>query len=70
MKKDFAYVIKVSEMIKEGAWKWPFEWYAEYPILKHVQVPNLQASEQDSAKQFDQYWCVLKVPVTWILVNI
>ncbi|GKF43855.1 hypothetical protein Tco_0130407, partial [Tanacetum coccineum] len=31
----------VADMIKDGEWIWPKEWWIKFPILKNIKVPSL-----------------------------
>ena len=31
----------VNEMIYNNQWRWPNEWYAQYPLLNNLRVPQL-----------------------------
>ncbi|GJV58010.1 RNA-directed DNA polymerase, eukaryota, reverse transcriptase zinc-binding domain protein [Tanacetum coccineum] len=41
---------KVADMFDGSRWKWPQEWYSDFPILARVQVPSLNISEADVIK--------------------
>lgn len=31
----------IAEVVENGNWKWPTEWYIKYPILNNINVPVL-----------------------------
>ena len=37
----------VADMINNGEWQWPNDWVVDFPFLAHLNVPNIQQSEQD-----------------------
>ncbi|GKB08693.1 RNA-directed DNA polymerase, eukaryota, reverse transcriptase zinc-binding domain protein [Tanacetum coccineum] len=37
----------VAEMIVDGNWIWPNEWYIKYPILRHIQCPAIIDNIED-----------------------
>ena len=39
--------MKVKDMISNGQWCWPDNWYSEFPILSTIPVPTLCASSED-----------------------
>ncbi|GJR60285.1 reverse transcriptase zinc-binding domain-containing protein [Tanacetum coccineum] len=43
LSKDYT----VAEVINNGNWCWPVEWYAKYPVLDQFQVPVLNADARD-----------------------
>ncbi|GKB68976.1 retrovirus-related pol polyprotein from transposon TNT 1-94 [Tanacetum coccineum] len=38
----------VSDMIDNGSWKWPRDWYDLFPFLSNITVPNLIQGKEDS----------------------
>ncbi|GKA84914.1 hypothetical protein Tco_0806568 [Tanacetum coccineum] len=60
----------VADMIKDGEWVWPKEWWNKFPILKDVKAPNLCNKEDytvwiDSNKESSQFsirsvWNIMK----------
>ena len=39
--------MKVKDMISNGQWCWPDNWYSEFPILSTIHVPTLCATSED-----------------------
>lgn len=39
--------ITVAELVKDGQWQWPQEWYTKFPVLQSIQVPNLRDDVND-----------------------
>ncbi|GJV44559.1 RNA-directed DNA polymerase, eukaryota, reverse transcriptase zinc-binding domain protein, partial [Tanacetum coccineum] len=37
----------ISEMIVDGNWIWPREWYDKYPVLRNVQCPTITQNLED-----------------------
>lgn len=37
----------VANVISNGSWIWPQEWFTEYPILRSVNVPTLNEQSAD-----------------------
>ncbi|GKE43319.1 hypothetical protein Tco_1470603 [Tanacetum coccineum] len=46
LKKDYS----VADMVVEGRWKWPYEWYTDFLILNRVRVPPLIHDKADTVK--------------------
>ncbi|GJW36209.1 RNA-directed DNA polymerase, eukaryota, reverse transcriptase zinc-binding domain protein, partial [Tanacetum coccineum] len=38
----------VAELIEDGHWIWPNEWYDKYPVLKDIQCPSINVSMKDN----------------------
>ena len=43
----------VADMVQEGEWKWPTDWVTDFPVLNHLNVPNIQPSKQDKLNWID-----------------
>ncbi|GKB57384.1 RNA-directed DNA polymerase, eukaryota, reverse transcriptase zinc-binding domain protein [Tanacetum coccineum] len=48
---------RVSDMIEDGVWRWPSEWYENYPFLSNMAVPNLTPNKNDSIIWVDNEVC-------------
>ncbi|GJW63724.1 hypothetical protein Tco_0115608 [Tanacetum coccineum] len=35
---------KVADLIEEGRWQWPNDWYNKFPMLKEIEAPKLNDS--------------------------
>ncbi|GKE85107.1 hypothetical protein Tco_1558849, partial [Tanacetum coccineum] len=42
----------VADLIENGRWKWPSEWWDKFPMLKSIDVPSL-TGKHDQAKIWD-----------------
>ncbi|GKC00793.1 hypothetical protein Tco_0986929 [Tanacetum coccineum] len=45
--------ITIVEMVENGTWKWPQEWYVRFPVLNNIQVPILNDTRKDSVLWID-----------------
>ncbi|GJT95055.1 hypothetical protein Tco_1090573 [Tanacetum coccineum] len=39
--------LKVSDMIREGEWKWPSEWHHKFPMITCLDVPAINTNIED-----------------------
>ncbi|GKC82432.1 RNA-directed DNA polymerase, eukaryota, reverse transcriptase zinc-binding domain protein [Tanacetum coccineum] len=47
----------VSDMIVNGSWKWPRDWYDLFPFLSNIIIPNLIQGKEDSIVWMDNGVC-------------
>ncbi|PWA68840.1 reverse transcriptase zinc-binding domain-containing protein [Artemisia annua] len=40
--------ITVGEMIENGKWKWPVEWYEKFPIITSIEDPSSNNDAEDT----------------------
>lgn len=43
----FSLTCKVADVIQNGVWKWPANWYVKFPFLAHLPPPLLFRDRQD-----------------------
>ncbi|GKD03198.1 hypothetical protein Tco_1178172 [Tanacetum coccineum] len=41
---NFTMTTKLSEIILDGQWSWPHDWFLKYPILSTINVPSITDS--------------------------
>ncbi|PWA35447.1 reverse transcriptase zinc-binding domain-containing protein [Artemisia annua] len=41
---------KVVDMIENGTWKWPTEWYDKFPLITQINVPTIDDTHDDQLK--------------------
>ena len=75
----FPINVKVGDMIQNGAWKWPQEWYEKFPLITSIEVPNIVDDDKDrvvwlnkkgeeadfSAKAATNVLCIDSPKVSW-----
>ncbi|PWA60833.1 reverse transcriptase zinc-binding domain-containing protein [Artemisia annua] len=40
-------IIEVSDMMQNGKWKWPQDWYAMFPLITSIEDPTIQNDYND-----------------------
>ncbi|GJY24734.1 RNA-directed DNA polymerase, eukaryota, reverse transcriptase zinc-binding domain protein [Tanacetum coccineum] len=45
----------VAQMINNGVWIWPIQWYSNYPILCNIAAPTLTEGTKDKVYWIDSY---------------
>lgn len=40
--------MKVCDMIEDGKWKWPLEWFDKFPLITSLEDPNFNADDNDT----------------------
>ncbi|GKG09839.1 hypothetical protein Tco_0338585, partial [Tanacetum coccineum] len=47
VRSGFLLTDKVSDLISNGAWRWPSDWYNRFPDVVSIPVPKISESRDD-----------------------
>ena len=44
--------MKLNEIVYDGQWEWPAEWYVNYPVVQTIPPPKINEASKDR-----YLWC-------------
>ncbi|GJV25662.1 reverse transcriptase domain-containing protein [Tanacetum coccineum] len=66
-REGFTQATKLAEVVSNGHFKWPIEWYTKYPLLNSIAAPILILGARDKLewKDFDGLMKPFSVNIVW-----